>query len=111
MEMLPNYVTVKIFKSLHSVICKFVWKWKCSRLKLENLPLPLDRGGFAFPNIMYYRHILLHLLICEDRLNMIRSLTKEDKTLEILIKTMNQGWPNNKKMTPNETIIIIIIII
>ncbi|KAF0036506.1 hypothetical protein F2P81_011818 [Scophthalmus maximus] len=37
-----------------------------------------------------------HLPISEDRHNAIRSATKEDKTLQILIKTMCQGWPYDK---------------
>lgn len=32
----------------------FVWKSKPPRLKLEKLQLPLDEGGLALPNIMFY---------------------------------------------------------
>ena len=54
LQMLPNYIPVKFFKSLHSVISKFVWKGNRPRFKLEKLQLPRDKGGLALPNIMYY---------------------------------------------------------
>ena len=54
MQMLPNHSLVKFFKSLHSMICTFVWKYKRPRLKLEKLQLPVDKEVLTLPNIMHH---------------------------------------------------------
>ena len=38
----------------------------------------------------------------EDRLHAIRTATKEDKTLQVLIETMCHGWSKDKAMTPSK---------
>lgn len=43
-----------------------------------------------------------HLPVSEDRLSLICSATKEDNTLQTLIKTIQQCWPKNKAETPQE---------
>lgn len=40
-----------------------------------------------------------HLPISVDRLQLIRSATKEDNTLQTLITAILQGWPKNKTDT------------
>ncbi|KAJ8375051.1 hypothetical protein SKAU_G00056310 [Synaphobranchus kaupii] len=47
-------------------------------------------------------NMVQHLPISADRLHAIRSATNEDETLQTLIKTMRQGWPNDKTKTPSE---------
>ena len=47
-------------------------------------------------------NMVQHLPISEDRLHAIRTATKEDKILQVLIETMRQGWPKDKTMTTSE---------
>lgn len=47
-------------------------------------------------------NMVQHIPISEDRLKTIHSATKEDRTLQILIKTICQGWPDIKTRTPSE---------
>lgn len=54
MQMVQNYIQVKFFKTLQSMIGKFVWKYKRPRFKLDKLQLLVAEGGLALPNIMYY---------------------------------------------------------
>lgn len=48
MQMLPNYILPTFFKSLHSMICKLVWKRP--RLKLES---PSSTALLIGQNIKY----------------------------------------------------------
>ena len=44
-------------------------------------------------------NMLHHVPISTDSLSSIRSATKEDSTLQTLIETILQGWPNDKTKT------------
>ncbi len=52
--MLPTYIPLKLFKSIHSAIRRFVWKNKRPRLKRQKLQSPIKDGGLALPNLIYY---------------------------------------------------------
>ena len=54
MQMLPNFIPTKFFKTLHALISKFIWRKKRARLKLTKLQLPTLKGGLALPNFLYY---------------------------------------------------------
>ena len=54
MQMLPNYFPTKYFKTIHSMICRFIWNNKRPRLKMVKLQLSVKEGGLGLPNIMYY---------------------------------------------------------
>ena len=43
--------------------------------------------------------MLHHVPISTDSLSAIRSATKEDSTLQTLVETILQGWPNDKTKT------------
>lgn len=47
-------------------------------------------------------NMIQHVPIAADTLSSIRSATKEDATLQILIETMQKGWPKDKAMTAKE---------
>ncbi|KAK5853431.1 hypothetical protein PBY51_007214 [Eleginops maclovinus] len=47
-------------------------------------------------------NMLQHVPISADSLSSIRSVTTQDLTLQKLIETMQQGWPNDKSKTPSE---------
>ncbi len=47
-------------------------------------------------------NMLQHVPISADSLSSIRSATTEDSTLQRLIETIQQGWPNDKTKTPHE---------
>uniref|UniRef100_A0A3P9K7U7 Gypsy retrotransposon integrase-like protein 1 n=1 Tax=Oryzias latipes TaxID=8090 RepID=A0A3P9K7U7_ORYLA len=47
-------------------------------------------------------NMLQHLPISHDSLNQIRTATKGDKTLQMIIKMMQQGWPSDKRAIPTE---------
>ena len=52
-QMLPS-IPLKLFKSIHSAICRFVWKNKHPRMKLQKLQSPIRKGGLALPNLISY---------------------------------------------------------
>lgn len=59
LQMLPNPIPVFknfffFFRMLHGLIRKFVWKNKHPRFKLQKWQLPVQRGGLALPNFIYY---------------------------------------------------------
>ena len=54
MQMLPNFIPVNFFKSLHALISDFIWQRKRARFKLQKLQLPIQKGGLALPNFLYY---------------------------------------------------------
>uniref|UniRef100_A0A672HNR1 Gypsy retrotransposon integrase-like protein 1 n=1 Tax=Salarias fasciatus TaxID=181472 RepID=A0A672HNR1_SALFA len=47
-------------------------------------------------------NMVQHLPISAGRLQDIRSATEHDKTLQLLIKTMSQGWPKDKSHISSE---------
>lgn len=47
-------------------------------------------------------NMLQHVPISADRLSSIRSATKEDRTLQTLIETIQKGWPKEKSKVSSE---------
>ena len=47
-------------------------------------------------------NMVQHLPISDDRLDAIRTATKADRTLQVLIDTMCHGWPKDRATTPSE---------
>ncbi|KAK7891393.1 hypothetical protein WMY93_023356 [Mugilogobius chulae] len=47
-------------------------------------------------------NMVQHLPISSDSLSQIRTATKDDKTLQTVIKMMQQGWPSDKRAIPPE---------
>lgn len=76
------------------------YMWIADTLSRAYLPETTTAGSVAHEteniNMVQYLHI------SEDRLNAIRSATKEDNTLQTLIKAIQNGWPQNKSEIPSE---------
>lgn len=54
MQMLPLRINRKTFSEIEGYLSKFIWHGKKSRLKIRTLQLPIDEGGQALPNLLYY---------------------------------------------------------
>uniref|UniRef100_A0A3B3Z6M4 Reverse transcriptase zinc-binding domain-containing protein n=1 Tax=Periophthalmus magnuspinnatus TaxID=409849 RepID=A0A3B3Z6M4_9GOBI len=53
-QMLPSYISSKIFKQIHSAIRAFLWNNKRPRMELQKLQLPIQKGGLGIPNFQFY---------------------------------------------------------
>lgn len=54
MQMLPLYIAKKRVKEIERDFSKFICNGKKSGLNLKTSQLPKERGGVAFPNLIYY---------------------------------------------------------
>ena len=54
MQMLPLFITKKVIRDIEREFSNFIWHGKKPRLSMKVLQLPKDRGGLAFPNLLYY---------------------------------------------------------
>ena len=54
MQMLPLKINRKVILDIERLLSKFIWHGKKARIKMKILQLPIDRGGQAFPNFLYY---------------------------------------------------------
>uniref|UniRef100_A0A3Q3FRX3 Reverse transcriptase domain-containing protein n=1 Tax=Labrus bergylta TaxID=56723 RepID=A0A3Q3FRX3_9LABR len=54
MQMLPLKINRRVILDIERSLSKFIWHGKKSRLKMKTLQLPIDRGGQALPNFLYY---------------------------------------------------------
>lgn len=52
MQMLPLKINRRVI--LDSFLSKFIWHGEKSRLNMKTLQLPIDRGGQALPNFLYF---------------------------------------------------------
>lgn len=54
MQMLPLKISRRIILDIEGLLSKFIWHGKKARIKMKTLQLPIDRGGQALPNFLYY---------------------------------------------------------
>ncbi len=52
--MLPLSPPPGYFKEINSIISKFIWNYKCPRIKLATLQHPNSAGGLVVPNFELY---------------------------------------------------------
>uniref|UniRef100_A0AAY4BML7 Reverse transcriptase domain-containing protein n=3 Tax=Denticeps clupeoides TaxID=299321 RepID=A0AAY4BML7_9TELE len=54
LQMLPLWLSRKICTQLESAFSRFIWNGKKPRQKIRSLQMPVELGGLAMPNILYY---------------------------------------------------------
>lgn len=54
MQMLPLKINRRVILDIEGLLSKFILHGKKSRLKIKTLQLPIDKGGQALPNFLYY---------------------------------------------------------
>lgn len=51
---MPTPIPSTTFNSIHGAIGTFIWNKKRPRMALQNLQLPIKKGGLALPNFKLY---------------------------------------------------------
>lgn len=54
LQMLPLWLSRKVSAELESAFSRFAWNGRKPRQKIKSLQLPVELGGLAMPNILYY---------------------------------------------------------
>lgn len=65
LQMLPLKITKKTNLDIERFLSNFIWHGKKPRLKMKTLQSPIDEGGQALPNFLYYNYAC-HARIISD---------------------------------------------
>ena len=110
MQVLPLEINRKVILDIKWFLSKFTQRGKKSRLKMKNVQLPIDRGGKALPNFLYFNqayHARIRIKLSLQGVFLMTGIQRNWEDLSYLFKDGNfMSFENtqNKYIIPHNQI-------